>query len=175
MDSKTTATTDMRSQLVDTILKAYLEGFNNPGPDGAGFVARRTPDCLHYVHPASAGLASSFTNETYIAFITRVASLVHNLHINLLNGFSPIVDEKERRVMLHLTGGGELPIGPYTNSYIFYFQLTDDGTQIKRIDEFLDVESSQKLVMAVGAGVVQGVIPVAPPSKTPGQPGEGSK
>jgi hypothetical protein len=49
-----------------------------------------------------------------------------------------VVDVEARKVMMHLTSTAESDIGPYTNEYIFWVTISEDGEKVDEIVEFLD-------------------------------------
>lgn len=64
--------------------------------------------------------------------------MVRNIKISLAEGEDMLVDEVTRKVMLHLTSTGETDFGTYANEYMIVLKMTDDGTQIREIVEFID-------------------------------------
>ena len=52
--------------------------------------------------------------------------------------------------VVHAKGDGETPVGPYANEYALFMYFTEDGTKIKRIEEFLDSAFSTSLFAKLG-------------------------
>lgn len=71
--------------------------------------------------------------------------IVRNLQIGLAKGEDMLVDEVTRKVLLPLTSTGETDFGPYANEYMIVLKMTDDGTQIKQIMEFIDSATTRDI------------------------------
>ena len=124
----------LRDQLLKTA-QLYLDGLNDPGPDASGLIAHRTADCTQRILPKNLN-QPTHTNETYHAFMSAGAAFVKSLKFALDD--DPMVDEMARKVMLHMSSDGETMVGPYNNEYFIVLSMTEDGTKIKEITEFLD-------------------------------------
>ncbi len=124
----------LRDQLLKTA-QLYLDGLNDPGPDASGLIAHRTADCTQRILPKNLN-QPTHTNETYFAFMCAGAAFVKSLKFALDD--DPMVDEVARKVMLHMSSDGETVAGPYNNEYFIVLSMTEDGTKIKEITEFLD-------------------------------------
>lgn len=49
-----------------------------------------------------------------------------------------IHDAEAQTCAIHASSTAETPIGPYGNEYSLFLTFTDDGTKIKRFEEFVD-------------------------------------
>ncbi|KAJ9634993.1 uncharacterized protein PV06_08644 [Exophiala oligosperma] len=135
------------SPLRDQILKTaqgYLDGLNDPGPDAAGVIALRTPDCTQRILPQNLQ-QPVHTNESYQAFMGAGSKLMVKPPKFAFDS-EPLVDEHARKVVLHMLGKGESPSGPYNNEYFIILSTTDDGTKIKEVVEFLDSRAFTALI-----------------------------
>lgn len=81
--------------------------------------------------------------------------MLRNVRIGLAKGEDMLVDEVSRKVLLHLTSTGETDFGPYANEYMIVLKMTDDGTQIKEVVEFIDSATTRD----IAAGLAQHVRP----------------
>ncbi|KIW21519.1 hypothetical protein PV08_02099 [Exophiala spinifera] len=133
----------LRDQLLKTA-QGYLDGLNDPGPDAAGVIALRTPDCTQRILPQNLE-QPLHTNQTYQEFMATGAKLMVSMPKFAFNS-EPVVDEYARKVVLHMRGKGESPSGPYNNEYFIILSTTEDGTQIKEVVEFLDSQAFTSLV-----------------------------
>lgn len=79
--------------------------------------------------------------------------MVRNLQIILAKGEDMVVDDVSRKVLLHLTSTGETDFGPYTNEYMIVLKMTDDGTQIKEIVEFIDSATTRDIAASLTQNV----------------------
>lgn len=77
--------------------------------------------------------------------------MLRNVQIRLAQGEDMLIDEVSRKVLLHLTSTGETDFGPYANEYMIVLKMTDDGTQIKEIMEFIDSATTRD----IAAGLAQ--------------------
>lgn len=130
------------SSIRDTLIKtanSYIAGFNTNTAEGV--IACRTADCKQTILPSSVPPPWSSpprTNEEYQAFVVPGFKMIRNVQISLAEGEDMLVDEVSRKVLLHLTSTGETDFGPYANEYMIVLKMTDDGTLIKEIVEFID-------------------------------------
>jgi ketosteroid isomerase-like protein len=54
-----------------------------------------------------------------------------------------IVNDTEQHVaVVHAKGFAETAFAPYRNEYAFFLYFTEDGKQVKRIEEFVDTAFS---------------------------------
>lgn len=49
-----------------------------------------------------------------------------------------IHDGEAHTCAIHANSTAETAVGPYSNEYSLFLTFTDDGTKIKRFDEFVD-------------------------------------
>ncbi|KAK7702279.1 hypothetical protein SLS64_009857 [Diaporthe eres] len=147
------------SPIRDTLIKtanSYIEGFNTNTAEGV--IASRTADCRQVIRPSSVPPpwnSPPRTNEEYQAFVVPGFKILRNVRIGLAEGEDMLVDEASRKVLLHLTSTGESDFGPYANEYMIVLKMTDDGTLIKEIVEFIDSATTRDLA----AGLAEHVKP----------------
>lgn len=135
----------IREKLIQTA-NSYIAGFNTNTAEGV--IACRTPDCKQVIHPSSVPPpwnSPPRSNEEYQAFTIPGFQMVRNLQIGLAKGEDMLVDEVTRKVLLPLTSTGETDFGPYANEYMIVLKMTDDGTQIKQIMEFIDSATTRDI------------------------------
>lgn len=141
----------IRDILVQTA-NSYISGFNTNTAEGV--IACRTADCRQIIRPSSVPPpwnSPPRTNEEYQAFVVPGFKMVRNIRISLAEGEDMLVDEVSRKVLLHLTSTGETDFGPYANEYMMVLKMTEDGTQIKEIVEFIDSATTRD----IAAGLAQ--------------------
>lgn len=78
-----------------------------------------------------------------------------NVQICLAKGEEMLVAQVLCKVLLHLTSTGETDFGPYANEYMIVLKMTDDGTHIKEVVEFIDSATTRD----IAAGLAQHVKP----------------
>ena len=64
--------------------------------------------------------------------------MIRNIQLSLIDGEEMTVDEVARKVLLPLKSIGETDVGPYNNEYMIVLKMTEDGSEIREIFEFLD-------------------------------------
>lgn len=143
------------SPIRDTLIQtanSYIAGFNTNTPEGV--IACRTADCKQIIRPSSVPPpwnSPPRTNGEYQAFVVPGFKMVRNIRISLAEGEDMLVDEVSHKVLLHLTSTGETDFGPYANEYMIVLKMTEDGTQIKEIVEFIDSATTRD----IAAGLAQ--------------------
>lgn len=131
-----------------------MAGFNTNTAEGV--VACRTADCKQVIHPSSVPPpwnSPPRTNEEYRGFVEPVFKMVRNVQIRLAQGEDMLVDELSRKVLLHLTSTGETDFGPYANEYMIVLKMTDDGSQIKEVVEFIDSATTRDIAASLSQHV----------------------
>ncbi|KAH8897337.1 hypothetical protein GQ53DRAFT_743077 [Thozetella sp. PMI_491] len=112
-------------------------------------IAYRHPDCIQRVLPTSAGILTR-NNEDYSKYVMELKPLVRNMRYIILNDFEPIVDEITRQVLLHLKSSADTDVGNYENEYFMALKMTDDGTEIVQVVEYLDSAYSAGFISKLG-------------------------
>lgn len=148
------------SSIRDTLIKtanSYIEGFNTNTPEGV--IASRTADCRQIICPSSVPPpwnAPARSNEEYQGFVIPGFKMLRNVKISLVDGEDMLVDDTLRKVLLHLKSTGETDFGPYANEYMIVLKMTEDGTEIREIVEFIDSATTRDIVQAMAqAGLGQ--------------------
>jgi ketosteroid isomerase-like protein len=59
-------------------------------------------------------------------------------------------DAEARTCMMHASSMAETKVGRYNNEYALFLDFTDDGKQIKRIEEFADSAYSADFFAKLG-------------------------
>jgi ketosteroid isomerase-like protein len=144
------------SSIRETLIKtanSYIEGFNTNTAEGV--IACRTPDCKQVICPSSVPppwYSPPRSNEEYQAFVVPGFKMLRNVKISLVEGEDMLVDETSHKVLLHLKSTGETDFGPYANEYMIVLKMTEDGTQIKEIVEFIDSATTRDIAQAMAQG-----------------------
>lgn len=145
------------SPIRDTLIQtanSYIEGFNTNTAEGV--IACRTADCKQVIRPSNVPPpwnSPPRTNEEYQGFILPGFKMVRNIKISLAEGEDMLVDEVSRKVMLHLTSTGETDFGTYANEYMIVLKMTDDGTLIREIVEFIDSATIRDIAASMAQNV----------------------
>ena len=124
-----------RSALLETGC-AVIDGYNAWKPEA--IMAYRTSDCIHQILPASLG-RQPMNNEQYLASLTPIIPAFKNFHITATN---TVVDEEARKVVMHAYSTATTDLGDYSNEYMLVLQMTEDGTKVVRLEEFVDSKYS---------------------------------
>jgi hypothetical protein len=143
----------LRDQLVQTA-NSYITGFNTNTAEG--IIASRTADCKQIILPASCPPPwknPPRSNAEYQAFILPGFKHLRNLNIFIADGEDMIVDDVSRKVVLPLQATGETDHGPYTNEYMMVLKMTEDGTQIKEVVEFIDSATVRDLAASMASQI----------------------
>ncbi|KAF3765287.1 hypothetical protein M406DRAFT_329209 [Cryphonectria parasitica EP155] len=143
----------IRDTLVQTA-NSYIAGFNTNTAEGV--IACRTADCKQVIHPSSVPppwASPPRSNEEYQEFTVPGFKMLRNVKISLAKGEDMLVDEVSRKVLLHLTSTGETDFGPYANEYMIVLKMTDDGTQIKEVMEFIDSATTRDIAASLAQHV----------------------
>lgn len=141
----------VRDRLIQTA-NSYIAGFNTNTEEG--IIACRTADCKQSILPKSVPPPWSHpprSNSEYQAFILPGFKMVRNLQIRLADGEDMIVDDVSRKVVLPLQSTGETEQGTYANEYMMVLKMTEDGTEIKEIVEFIDSATVRDVAAAMAA------------------------
>ncbi|KAI0863775.1 hypothetical protein F4860DRAFT_467796 [Xylaria cubensis] len=134
------------SSLRDQLWKTAKAAFEEYGELTAeSVIAYRSPDCVHRILPASAGVPDR-TNKEYSDFVMGFKQMVPNMRLIILDDFGPIIDETNRQVLAHLKSAGDTPYGPLENEYFMSLKMNEDGTQIVEFVEFVDTAYTQEFI-----------------------------
>lgn len=135
----------IRETLIQTA-NSYIAGFNTNTAEGV--IACRTADCKQIIKPSSVPppwASPPRSNEEYQALTMPGFQMVRNFQIGVAKGEDMLVDEVRCQVLLPLTSSGETDFGPYANEYMIVLKMTDDGTQIREIVEFIDSATTRDI------------------------------
>lgn len=124
----------IRERLLSTSA-AFLRAMNSW--DLASILAIRSDDCIQYTLPQSVGTAP-MTNNGFAAFFKGIQGNFGSFQASLVQNEEPIIDERARKVVLHVKSYATSEKGPYENEYIFILQMTEDAEHVAQIIEFLD-------------------------------------
>ncbi|EMC91463.1 hypothetical protein BAUCODRAFT_160969 [Baudoinia panamericana UAMH 10762] len=111
---------------------AFLDGYNEFTVEG--LLRVRTEDCVHVSLPASMGRPDR-NNEEYAMFFHQLERVLKNFKMTTLKILN---DPDQHMAVAHAKGDGETPVGAYKNEYVFFFYFTEDGTKVRRVEEFVD-------------------------------------
>lgn len=139
----------LREQLWQTAKTAF-DRYGEMTPDSV--IACRSPQCVHRMFPASAGIPER-TNKEYSDFVMELKKVVPNMRLIIQNDFEPIIDESTRQVIAHLKSAGETPFGPCEAEYFMALKMNQDGTQIIEFVEFIDTAYTMDFIKKAGLSV----------------------
>ncbi|KAI0470306.1 hypothetical protein F4859DRAFT_486364 [Xylaria cf. heliscus] len=141
------------SPLRDQLWKTAKAAFDEYGEMTAeSVIAYRSPDCVHRMFPASAGVPDR-TNKEYSDFVMELKKTVPNLRLIVLDDFGPIIDETNRQVLAHLKSAGDTPYGPCETEYFMSLKMNEDGMQIVEFVEFIDTAYTLEFIKKAGLKV----------------------
>ncbi|KAI1474295.1 hypothetical protein F4774DRAFT_401250 [Daldinia eschscholtzii] len=124
----------LREQLLQTT-KLFIEAFNEFTPESV--VRYRSPGCKHKIVPDTLKSAPQ-SNDEYAALIAAMGTVMPEFKLRFVDGGEPVVDEVNRKVVLHLKSRSETAVGLYENEYVWILTLSEDGKLIDDIVEFAD-------------------------------------
>ncbi|VUC32369.1 unnamed protein product [Clonostachys rosea] len=124
----------LRQILLQTGL-AWVANLNDP--EGT-FSIGRTTDAVHTILPASLDVTPRMNNTAMTEFLVSSLPGLHNYSTIEVGDMPTIIDEKQRRIIMHLTGSGQTERGPYRNEYLWVLTTSDDGKLIKESFEYID-------------------------------------
>ncbi|KAI0447477.1 hypothetical protein F4803DRAFT_546364 [Xylaria telfairii] len=139
----------LRDQLWKTA-KAAFDEYSEMTAESV--IAYRSPDCVHRMFPASAGIPNR-TNKEYSDFVMELKKTVPNLRLIVLDDFGPIIDETNCQVLAHLRSAGDTPYGPCETEYFMSLKMNEDGTQIMEFVEFVDTAYTLEFIKRAGLKV----------------------
>ncbi|KAL5363430.1 hypothetical protein BJX96DRAFT_155719 [Aspergillus floccosus] len=125
-----------RERLLEST-RVWIENMRDFSPEAV--LSNRTDDCTSYLAPRTVG-SKRMDNDRYREGFIQVAGQLKNFQLEFVDGEGPIVDEVNRKVVLHMKSHAETISGPYENEYIFILTFNEDGTLLKGLIEFLDSE-----------------------------------
>ncbi|KAJ8119610.1 hypothetical protein ONZ43_g3478 [Nemania bipapillata] len=139
----------LRDQLWKTA-KAALDEYGEMTAESV--IAHRSPDCVHRIFPASAGVADR-TNQEYSDFVMELKKTVPNLRLIVQDDFGPVVDETTRQVIAHVKSAGDTPYGPCETEYFMALKMDESGTEIVEFVEFVDTAYTLDFIKKAGLKV----------------------
>ena len=108
----------------------------------AAILAPRSPSCIHQTLPSSLNRPAR-TNDEYAAYF---GSILHAFQNWALTVHYTIVDEVKRTVVMKVTSRANTDIGLYENEYMIVFWMTEDGSQVERVEEWVDSAYSKNFL-----------------------------
>ncbi|KAI0402745.1 hypothetical protein F4802DRAFT_599707 [Xylaria palmicola] len=130
--------------------RAALDEYGEMTPESV--VAYRSPDCVHRMLPASAGVPDR-TNKEYSDFVMGLKQTVPNLRLIIQDDFAPIIDETTHRVLAHVKSAGDTPYGSCETEYFMALKMNENGTQIVEFVEFVDTAYTLDFIKKAGLRV----------------------
>lgn len=115
-------------------------------------IACRSPECVHRIYPASAGIPDR-TNQEYSDFVMELKRVVPKMRLIVQDDFQPTIDESTRKVVAHLKSAGETTFGPCEAEYFMALKMNEDGTQIVEFVEFIDTAYTMNFIKEAGLKV----------------------
>ncbi|RYN88811.1 hypothetical protein AA0120_g6873 [Alternaria tenuissima] len=97
-------------------------------------LAYRTPDCKQQILPATLN-RSPKSNDEYRAYFETIEPLCINFTATV---FQETHDPEAHTCIIHARSTASTPIGSYGNEYALILTFTEDGTQVRQFDEFVD-------------------------------------
>ncbi|KAG2416028.1 hypothetical protein HFD88_007220 [Aspergillus terreus] len=133
-----------RERLLESA-RVWIESMREFSPEAV--LSNRTDDCITYLAPRTVG-GKRIDNDRYREGFTWMSGQLKNFQLDFVDGEAPIVDEVNRKVVLHMKSHAESISGPYENEYIFILTFNEDGTLLKGLIEFVDSASFSRWMEA---------------------------
>lgn len=124
----------LRQILLQTGL-AWVANLNDP--EGA-FSIGRTTDAVHTILPASLDVTPRMSNTAMTEFLVSSLPGLYNYSTIKVGDMLTIIDERQRKIIMHLKGSGQTERGRYENEYLWILSTNDDGKLIKESFEYID-------------------------------------
>ncbi|KAF2228521.1 hypothetical protein EV356DRAFT_498305 [Viridothelium virens] len=141
-------TTPSREQLITTAL-SFIAAYNQWTVQA--IIAIRSPSCIHYTLPISLQVPPR-SNAEYATFMDPMLAVFRGVHFSIISNDDTIVDVEARTVVLHCSNLADTDAGEYTNEYMFSLTMSEDGTKVDKIIEFIDaaytVEFKRRIALA---------------------------
>jgi ketosteroid isomerase-like protein len=118
--------------------RALIDAYN--AWDIEAIMENRSPHCQQQALPSSMGKPAK-DNVDYRRYFESIMPLFSNFTITVHQEFH---DPDARMSFMHASSAADTKIGPYTNEYALSLSFTEDGTEITKIDEFVDSAYSAK-------------------------------
>ncbi|KAK4505120.1 hypothetical protein PRZ48_003083 [Zasmidium cellare] len=141
----------MPSQLYETLkatATAHVQAYSSPNHwDADAIWPLRTPDCVHYLHPAESippPFNEPIREEKHRHFMKFFGDCMYNCKFDILD---MAIDEDKRIVVTTLQAtydfkaiGEEPEVKGWTAQYVWLTEMEETGKKIKRVEEFMDVQ-----------------------------------
>ncbi|KIX09552.1 uncharacterized protein Z518_00632 [Rhinocladiella mackenziei CBS 650.93] len=141
------------SKLLETA-QAVIKGYEKWDIDA--IMAPRTPDCTYHTLPKSLN-RPVMNNEAFRAHYTGVIPYLRNFRVAISD---TVIDIKTNQVAFHTTSTAETVIGPYESEQTIFLKMTEDGTKICEMKEFLDSALVQGLFADLAKYIENGGKPI---------------
>lgn len=131
--------------ITETVL-AHTKGYCDPHPfDNDTIQQYRTPGCLHHLHPQES-IPTPFNEPIdramFTGFMTFFGQCLDRAELNVRD---LVVDTQKHQAVVRLDAvfdfkafAEEPALSGYTAQYMWLMDLEEDGTKVKRVEEFLD-------------------------------------
>lgn len=97
----------------------------------------RSPGCIQKTLPSTLK-APAMNNAQFSAFYASMSRDFSDFKVWLAPETEPIIDEASRRVVIQLKSQANGTNGVYSNEYIFVLLMSEDGTLLDELVEFID-------------------------------------
>lgn len=128
-----------RARLLQTAF-AFLESYNSW--DVPSILSVRSLDCLHHTLPATL-LVPPRTNSEYASFLEPMLPVFRAVRFEAIHDKQTLVDVEARKVVMHCRSTAVTDVGQYENEYVFILTMSEDGTLLDEIVEFIDSACTQ--------------------------------
>ncbi|KAG4429039.1 hypothetical protein IFR05_015482 [Cadophora sp. M221] len=124
-----------RPRLLQTA-SAFITSYNTWSIDT--ILSIRSPSCIHHTLPASLNVPSR-TNAEYATFLEPMLPIFRGVEFAIINSEKEtVVDVAAGKVVLHCRNSADTDAGKYENEYVFILTMSEDGTLLDEIVEFID-------------------------------------
>jgi len=138
----------MTADTLKATISNLISAYNSWQIDSVVSDTWRSPSCIHQMLPASLELGP-MNNDQYREYFGRVIPSLQGFHITV---YDMIIDEKERKAVVHVDSTAESAVGPYKNELILFLRFDEEG-KVVRIEQFVDSQYSVAFFAKLGVHV----------------------
>ncbi|KIX01212.1 uncharacterized protein Z518_08937 [Rhinocladiella mackenziei CBS 650.93] len=142
-----------RARLLNTAT-TFITNFNKESPEAV--IEIRSPSCIHEIKPDSFAMTGKYTNDEYLTMWREsiLAALPKGIQLTV-DDREPVIDEQTRKVVLYVKSRAESVAGVYENTYVWNLTVSEDGTMIDHILEFVDSKTATDFTQKIMAAIQQ--------------------